>query len=124
MAHFAQLDNNNVVINVIVVHNNELLDENGNEVEQKGIEFCKSLFGQDTNWIQTSYNGNFRKNYACFGGTYDPKLDGFISRKPYSSWILNTDTCRYEAPIPRPNDDKLYIWNENILNWEEIIREQ
>ena len=64
MAHFAQLDDNNVVINIIVVHNNELLDQDGNEVEQKGIDFCKSLFGQDTEWVQTSYNGNFRKNYA------------------------------------------------------------
>lgn len=124
MAHFAQLDENDVVTTIIVVHNNELLDQDGFEVEQKGIDFCKSLFGQDTNWIQTSYNGNFRKNYACGGGTYNKELDAFIAPKPYTSWILNTDTCKWEAPIPKPDQDKLYIWNEEILNWVEIFKEQ
>ena len=62
MAHFAQLDDNNIVVTVIVINNNELLDQDGNEIEQKGIDFCKSLYGQDTNWVQTSYNGNFRNN--------------------------------------------------------------
>lgn len=123
MAHFAQLDNNNIITTIIVVHNNELLDQDGNEVEQKGIDFCKSLFGQDTNWIQTSYNGNFRKNYASGGGTYDKELNAFISKKPYPSWILNTDNCRWEAPIAKPDKDKLYIWNEEILNWVEIFKE-
>jgi hypothetical protein len=121
MAHFAQLDDNNVVINIIVVHNNELLDQDGNEVEQKGIDFCRSLFGQDTRWIQTSYNANFRKNYACGDGTYDPELDAFIPPKPYPSWILNTDTCRYEAPISYPNDGKAYVWNESSNSWAELI---
>ena len=120
MAHFAQLDNNNIVTTIIVVHNNELLDQDGNEVEQKGIDFCKSLFGQDTNWIQTSYNGNFRKNYASGGGTYNKELDAFISQKPYTSWILNTDTCKWEAPIPKPDQNTMYIWNEEILNWVEF----
>ena len=122
MAHFAQIDTNNIVINIIVVHNNELLDQNDNEVEQKGIDFCKSLFGQDTNWIQTSYNGNFRKNYAGIGYTYDQQRDAFISPKPYNSWILNTDTCRWEAPIPMPTteleENQCYSWNESIVNWE------
>ena len=119
MAHFAQLDND-IVINIIVVHNNELLDQDGNEVEQKGIDFCKSLFGQDTNWIQTSYNGNFRKNYASGGGTYNKELDAFIAQKPYASWILNTDTCKWEAPVAYPTDGKLYTWNESITNWTEV----
>lgn len=75
MAHFAQLDDNNIVTQVIVVNNNELLDETGNESEAKGIAFCQSLFGG--NWKQTSYNANFRKNYAGIGFTYDPVADEF-----------------------------------------------
>ena len=77
MAHFAELDDKNIVTRVIVVHNNELLDENGNESEQKGIDFCVAHYGGT--WIQTSYNGNFRKNYAGIGYTYDPVLDEFIA---------------------------------------------
>jgi hypothetical protein len=120
MAHFAQLDDNNVVINIIVVHNNELLDQDGNEVEQKGIDFCRSLFGQDTKWVQTSYNGNFRKNYASGGGTYDPELDAFIKPKPWDSWVLDRETCAWTAPIAMPVDDKVYTWNESTLSWIEI----
>jgi hypothetical protein len=123
MAHFAQLDTNNIVTNVIVVHNNELLDQNGNEIEQKGINFCKSLFGQDTQWVQTSYNGNFRKNYASGGGSYDKALDAFIAAKPYASWILNETTCKWEAPVAYPTDDKIYVWNESTLSWENINKE-
>ena len=121
MAHFAQLDNDNV-INIIVVHNNELLDQDGNEVEQKGIDFCKSLFGQDTNWIQTSYNATFRKNYACGGGTYNKELDAFILPKPYDSWVLNETTCKWEAPIPTPEDGKIYMWDEDTTSWTEITK--
>lgn len=79
MAHFAQLDKNNTVITVIVVHNNELLDENNNEIEQKGIDFCKSLFGQNTKWVQTSYNASFRGKYAGINDTYDEINDIFVS---------------------------------------------
>ena len=75
MAHFAQLGENNVVLQVIVISNNDIKDEQGNESEQVGIDFCKSLFGKDTNWVQTSYNRNFRKNFAGPGHTYDPVLD-------------------------------------------------
>jgi len=120
MAHFAQLDTNNIIINIIVVHNNELLDEHGIEQEQKGIDFCKSLFGQDTNWIQTSYNANFRKNYACGGGTYNKDLDAFIAPKPYASWILDTESCQWTAPTPRPTNGKAYTWNEADTRWQEI----
>ncbi len=123
MAHFAQLDDNNVVINIIVVHNNELLDQDGNEIEQKGIDFCKSLYGQDTKWIKTSYNANFRKNYASSGGTYNKELDAFIAQKPYASWILNTDTCVWEAPIKKPDQDKPYAWDELTISWKEITKE-
>jgi hypothetical protein len=81
MAHFAKLDENNVVMQVIVVNNNELMD-NGVESEQKGIDFCKSLFGQDTRWVQTSYNGNFRGTYAGVGYTYDAQKDEFVGPTP------------------------------------------
>lgn len=124
MAHFAKIDNNNIVINVIVIHNNELLDQDGNEIEQKGIDFCKSLFGKNTEWVQTSYNGNFRKNYACVGGTYNKELDAFIAPKPFNSWTLNTNSCRWEAPVPIPQDGKVYTWNEEILTWIEIPNNQ
>jgi hypothetical protein len=95
MAHFAELDENNVVKQVIVIHNNELLDENDNESEQKGINFCVAHYGGT--WIQTSYNGNIRKNYAGIGMTYDPVRDAFILPKPEEgNWILNEDTCQWE----------------------------
>ena len=117
MAHFAELDENNVVQRVIVVHNNELLDENGNESEQKGIDFCVAHYGGS--WIQTSYNGNIRKNYAGVGFIYNPILDGFIGHKPFESFVLNENTCQWEPPIPYPTDDKNYLWDESTLNWVE-----
>lgn len=80
MAHFAQLDENNIVTGVLVVNNEKLIDENGNESEQKGIDFLKDLFGQDTKWVQTSYNGNFRDKYAGIGDLYDEANDIFTQR--------------------------------------------
>lgn len=115
MAHFAQLDENNVVTQVIVVHNNELMD-NGVESEAKGISFCQSLF-PNTNWKQTSYNGNMRKNYAGIGYTYDEQRDAFISPKPYASWVLNEDTCTWKAPVDMPSDGQMYIWDEATTSW-------
>ena len=79
MAHFAELDKDNKVIRVIVVHNNEIIDQNGQEQEELGIKFCQSIFGSDTNWKQTSYNGNFRKNFALSGYIYDSQKDAFYS---------------------------------------------
>lgn len=118
MAHFAELDENNIVKQVIVVHNNELLDENGNESEQKGIDFCVNLLGGT--WIQTSYSGTIRKNYAGIGYTYDPVNDWFFSPKPFSSWTLNID-AQWQAPSPKPDEvDKYYSWNEATLSWDEI----
>jgi hypothetical protein len=116
MAHFAQLDASNNVLQVIVVNNNELL-ENGIESEAKGINFCQSLFGG--NWVQTSYNNNFRKNYAGIGYCYDESRDAFIPPKPFESWLLDENSCQWAAPIAMPNDDKQYFWNEKILSWEE-----
>jgi len=90
MAHFAKL-NNNIVTNVVVVHNNELLDENGIESEQKGVDFCVAHFGG--RWVQTSYNGKIRKNYASIGYTYDETLDAFIAPKCHDEAILNESTA-------------------------------
>ncbi len=120
MAHFAQLDNDNKVLQVIVVNNTELLDENGVEQEQKGIDFCKSLLGADTNWVQTSYNRSFRKNFAGIGSIYNEENDVFYAPQPYPSWTLNNTTWLWEAPTPMPTDDKFYMWDETILNWKEI----
>jgi hypothetical protein len=118
MAHCAQLDENNVVLQVIVIHNNELMD-NGVESEAKGIAFCQSLF-PGTNWAQTSYNGNIRKNYAGVGFTYDAQRDAFIPPKPFPSWVLNEATCQWESPVPYPTDGKRYIWDEATQTWVEV----
>ena len=98
MAHFVELDQNNIVLRVIVV-SNEILLEDGQESEIKGIQFCKQLFGEDTVWLQTSYNGNRRKNYAGIGYSYDEQRDAFIPPKPFSDWILNENTLNWEPPI-------------------------
>lgn len=120
MAHFAKLNSQNIVENVIVVHNNELL-ENGAESEEKGIAFCKSLFGSETTWVQTSYNGTFRKRYAAIGGTYDAELDAFIYPKPFPSFVFNSETIDWEAPVPYPTDSKYYRWDEDTVSWVEVV---
>jgi hypothetical protein len=132
MAHFAQLDAENNVINVIVVSNSDTSDEYGNEDEQLGIKFCKSLLGDHTIWKQTSYSGRFRKNFAGIGYKYDPVNDAFIPPKPYPSWILDNTVFKWSPPIPLPVDaltnprgplnpsGVLYIWNEEIQNWENV----
>jgi hypothetical protein len=94
MAHFAEINTNNFVLRVVVVNNNELLDENGVEQEHLGVAFCKKLFGG--NWIQTSYNGSFRKNFAGVGYWYDPGLDAFIPPKPDGNWLLDEATCTWQ----------------------------
>ena len=129
MASFAKIENN-IVITVVSVVNEVLKDSNGVEQEQLGINFLKSLYGQDTNWKQSSYNTvigihrlggtPFRKNHAGIGYTYDQQKDAFIPQKPYNSWILNESTCLWDAPVARPDDNNMYKWNEEILNWELI----
>ena len=119
MAHFAKLDNDNNVIQVIVVNNNDILDENGNESEEVGINFCTQLLGGI--WKQTSYNATFRKNYAGIGYTFDAEKDAFIPPKPFSKWVLNEDTCLWEAPVAYPDDEKRYAWNDNKGEWEELV---
>jgi hypothetical protein len=122
MAHFAKLDNNNNVIEVIVVHNKELLDENGNESEARGIAFLTEWSGGYSNWKQTSYNGNFRKNYAGIGYSYDRTKDAFIPLKPFASWVLNEETCLWGAPTPMPTDGKRYYWDEATTAWIEVTK--
>lgn len=117
MAHFAKLDENNVVLEVHVVHNNELLDKNGVEQEHKGIDFLINWSNGYLAWKQTSYNANFRKNYAGVGYTYDSQRDAFIPQQTYPSWVLNEDTCRWEAPVPMPEDGQMYIWDEPTTSW-------
>jgi hypothetical protein len=118
MAHFAQIENN-IVTQIIVVSNQALLD-NGIESESKGIEFCVNLLGGT--WKQTSYNSNFRKNYAGIGYAYDESRDAFIAPKPFASWVLVEDTCQWKAPIDMPIDDKEYKWDEEQQNWVEVIK--
>jgi hypothetical protein len=118
MAHFAKLDDENIVLQVIVINNAELLDENGNESEAKGIEFCQSLF--NGNWKQTSYNGNIRKNFAGIGYKYDETKDAFIAPKPFESWLLDESTCTWQPPVAYPTDDKLYRWEESTVSWVEV----
>jgi hypothetical protein len=116
MAHFAQIDKNNLVTQVIGVHNNELLDENGVEQESLGVEFCIAHLGG--RWVQTSYNRNFRKNFASMGYFYDEKLDAFLPPKNYPSWILDKEIWGWVPPISYPTDGKKYNWNEETENWQ------
>ena len=118
MAHFARLDDNNVVQQVIVVANKDTADADGNELESIGVAFCQKLLGG--NWKQTSYNGNIRKNYAGIGYTYDAAIDAFVPPKPFPSWVLNNDTAQWEAPVPMPTDGKMYSWDEDTQSWVEV----
>ena len=106
MAHFAEIGFDNTVIRVLVIPD---------EFESNGENWCRSLLGG--NWKQTSYNGTIRKNYAGIGFKYDVTLDAFIAPKPYPSWFLNEETCRWEAPVPYPNDGQLYSWDETTKSW-------
>jgi hypothetical protein len=144
MAYFAKLNDENIVLEVISINNNELLD-NGVESENKGIEFCKKLYGQDTKWKQTSYNTkagiyynpgtntqavdqskSLRKNFAGIGWIYDEALDCFKEPKLYDSWIFNSQTGLYDAPVPIPQEYEAdgricsYEWNESIVNWVKV----
>jgi len=110
MSHFAELDENNIVLRVLVGDNN---------APNEGYDwFVENLGGR---WMQTSYNGNIRKNYAGIGFTYDDGRDAFIPPKPYPSWLLLEDTCQWEAPIPYPDDDLIYQWDEEQGDWTPIV---
>jgi len=117
MAHFAKLDQNNQVVAVHVVHNNELLDENGQEQEYKGIWFLQNWSGGYPYWKQTSYNAKIRKNYAGIGFIYDAARDAFIPPKPFNSWVLDEQTCAWQPPTPMPQDGQIYGWDEATMGW-------
>lgn len=124
MAHFAKLDDNNIVEQVIVVSNDDTSDANGNESEEIGIAFCKKLFGADTKWKQTSYNNNFRVRYAGIGYTYNEELDAFIPPQPYPSWNLDSEIANWAPPVPQPTlsgkqiqDGYSYRWDEENTTW-------
>ena len=119
MAHYAKIGVGNIVTKVHVL-SNEVLMKDGVENEQQGVEFLQNLYGNRDLYIQTSYNNSFRKNYAGEDYTYDQTRDAFIPPKPFPSWLLNEDTCRWDAPIPRPDDGKRYSWDEDTTSWREI----
>ena len=121
MAHYAQLDENNVVTQVIVVSNDDIKDVNGNEVEEIGVAFCKKLLGADTNWKQTSYNNNFRVRYAGIGYSFSEELNAFIPPRPFDSWELQEETADWQSPLgaaPALTEEEIaarsfYRWDED-----------
>lgn len=119
MAHFAQLDENNVVTQVIVVSNRDTSDINGTESESIGVAFCQQLFGATTTWKQTSYNGNMRTRYAGIGYSYNASLDAFVTPQPYASWTLNTETADWDAPVTQPTLTDEQIAAGSMYNWDE-----
>lgn len=128
MANFARLDENNIVVDVITISNDCCLDANGNESEEVGINYCKSLCGQDSRWVQTSRNSNIRGIFAGVGRYYHEQYDVFCNPKPYESWIFNPSSLTWDPPIPTPTDGaqllnigKYYKWNEGQRKWETGI---
>ena len=127
MAHFAKLDENNVVTEVHIVNNIEILSSDGSESEMMGIEFLIQWSGGYSNWKQTSYNGKIRKNYAGVGYTYDSARDAFIPPKPFPSFVLNEETCLWDAPVAMPTDGQRYYWDEETISWvliEETVQSE
>ena len=120
MAHFAQIDIDNIVKQVLFIENSVLDNLSFPESEPVGVAFLKNLLGEHTNWVQTSYNNNFRVRYAGIGYKYDVEKDAFILPKPYESWVLNIDTLLWEAPIPYPIDGKRYAWFELNQEWIQL----
>jgi hypothetical protein len=121
MAYFAKLGTGNIVEQVISINNSVITDSNGVEQEQLGVDFINKLYNTRDVWKQTSYNNNIRKNFAGIGYQYDQTRDAFIAPKPFNSWVLNEDTCRWESPIPYPTDGGLYNWNETSKTWDLTI---
>ena len=109
MAHFAELDQNNVVLRVLVTDNN---------FPNEGYDWLVESFGGV--WVQTSYNATIRKNYAGIGYVYDSERDAFIAPQPFASWTLDEETCRWEAPATKPDDGKFYTWDEETTTWKEV----
>jgi hypothetical protein len=111
MSHWAEIDENNIVLRVLVGNNSE---------PDEGEAFMNSLGGT---WVKTSYNGTIRKNYAGIGYSYDQERDAFIAPKPYDSWILDEETCRWEAPVAYPTDGMMYVWDEETTDWKATVNE-
>ena len=111
MSHWAEIDENNIVLRVLVGNNSE---------PDEGEAFMNSLGGT---WVKTSYNGTIRKNYAGIGMSYDAGRDAFIAPKPYPSWILDEETCRWEAPVAYPTDGIMYEWDEETTDWKATVNE-
>jgi hypothetical protein len=120
MAHFAEIDENNVVLRVVVVADENTADESGNEVESIGVAFLKGLFGEETNWLQTSYNHNIRGRYAGEGYTYNADRDVFVPPQPYPSWVYDYDATQWDAPVECPGLIVEYEWNEETTSWDYI----
>jgi hypothetical protein len=124
MAHYAFLNENNIVTEVIAGVDEHVIQTNidGSQVGGSS-EAWETFYGNFKGQVckRTSYNNNIRKNYAGINYTYDEELDAFIPPKPFNKWILNEDTCQWEAPTPYPQDDKVYIWNDNKGEWEEVV---
>jgi hypothetical protein len=117
VAHFAELNQNNEVLRVVVVDNRDTSDASGVEREHIGCAHLEKILGGV--WRQTSYNATMRKNYAGVGYTYDSQRDAFIPPKPFASWILNETTCQWQAPVTMPQDGRMYTWNEQTTSWQE-----
>jgi hypothetical protein len=111
MSHWAEIDENNIVLRVLVGNNSEA---------DEGEAFMNSLGGT---WVKTSYNGTIRKNYAGVGMSYDAERDAFIPPKPFPSWILNEEICRWEAPVAYPTDGIMYKWDEETTDWKATVNE-
>jgi hypothetical protein len=114
MAHFAEIDSDNKVVRVLVVPDN---------AEDRGQDYLANDLGLGGTWIQTSYTNRIRKNFAGVGFDYDATRDAFIAPKPYASWLLNEDTCQWEAPVAYPTDGVMYKWNEDKTDWEATVNE-
>ena len=117
MAHFAQLDENNRVVQVVVISNDDCRNATGEESEEVGTAFCRSLFGEDTRWKQTSYSGSLRRRFAGVGFTYDEIRDVFIAPQPFSSWVFNSETTDWDPPVPRP-EEGVWVWDEAAHRWQ------
>jgi len=113
MAHFAEIDGDNIVTRVLVVPN---------EQENRGHEYLANDLDLGGTWVQTSYNATIRKNYAGIGYSFDSGRDAFIPPKPFASWVLNEATCNWDAPVARPEDDKMYSWDEATTSWIETVK--
>lgn len=118
MAHFAEIDSTGRVIRVLVVNNDCIVGEAGAETEQLGIDLLRQLYGETTQWVQTSYNNNFRNVFAGPGFVYDSVRDAFLPPAPYPSWVLNESTLTWEAPVPCPDNEISMLWNEESLEWQ------